>query len=604
MAAKDLAAGAANIPHKGHGGGRRHGEPVVKPRDMKGTLRRLLDVFKGDRKGLVLILIFSVLSAAAGVFSPLIIGRAISAISEGNAVLTFIMVLAGIYVGNFLVSLLQGVLMGIFSQRITYRIRVGLFNTMVKLPLSFFDTKQHGELMSRLTNDVDNISSTIADSLSQLLSSLFTMVGTLIVMINLSLPLTLVALIGTAAIIIFTRMITKITRPLFVKQQRNLGLLNGQIEETISGIFIVKAFGREKAVTEDFERLNDELAKTAEEAQTKSGIIMPVANVINNVSFVAISVLSATLAVQGLLSVGLITSFLLYIRQFSRPFVEISNIYNNFQTAIAGAERIFEILDTAPEPEDKPDALSVKDPSGDITFTDVEFGYNPEKMILKGINLHVPAGTKVAVVGPTGAGKTTLINLLTRFYDVNAGSITLDGHDLRDYKMSDLRKAYGVVLQDTVLFAESVLYNIAYGNEDATLEDIKKAARIAGADSFIERLPEGYDTILAQSGAELSHGERQLITIARAVLANAPIMILDEATSSVDTLTEKKIQNALLSVTEGRTSFIIAHRLSTIRDADLIIVIADGQIVEKGTHEELVAHGGKYAAMYEAQTGE
>ena len=604
MAAQNLAAGAANIPEKRPGGGRRHGEPVVKPRDMKGTLRRLLDVFKGDRKGLVLILIFAVLSSAAGVFSPLIIGEAISAISQGNAVLTFIMVLAGIYVGNFLVSLLQGILMGIFSQRITYRIRIGLFNTMVKLPLSFFDTKQHGELMSRLTNDVDNISSTIADSLSQLLSSLFTMVGILIVMIRLSLPLTLVALIGTAAIIIFTRLVTKVTRPLFVKQQKSLGLLNGQIEETISGIFIVKSFGREKAVTKDFERLNDELSKTAEEAQTKSGIIMPVANVINNVSFVAISVLSATLAVQGLLSVGLITSFLLYIRQFSRPFVEISNIYNNFQTAIAGAERIFEILDTAPEPEDKPGALNVENPRGDITFTDVEFGYKPEKMILKGINLHVPAGTKVAVVGPTGAGKTTLINLLTRFYDVNAGSITLDGHDLRDYKMSDLRKAYGVVLQDTVLFAESVLYNIAYGNEDATLEDIKKAARIAGADSFIERMPEGYDTVLTQSGAELSHGERQLITIARAVLANAPIMILDEATSSVDTLTEKKIQNALLSVTEGRTSFIIAHRLSTIRDADLIIVIADGQIVEKGTHEELVAHGGRYAAMYEAQTGE
>lgn len=604
MAASNLAAGAANIPQKRPGGGRRHGEPVQKPKDLKGTLGRLLQVLKGDRKGLVMILIFAVLSSASGIFSPLIIGQAISAISNGNAVLTFIFVLLGIYVGNFLVNLLQGIISGIFSQRVTYRIRVGLFRIMTGLPLKFFDTKQHGELMSRLTNDVDNISSTIADSLSQLLSSLFSMIGILIVMIRLSLPLTLVALIGTAAIVIFTRLVTKVTRPLFVKQQKDLGLLNGQVEETISGIFIVKSFSREKAVTQDFEKLNENLSKTATEAQTKSGIIMPVANVINNVSFVAISVLSATLAVQGLLSVGLITSFLLYIRQFSRPFVEISNIYNNFQTAIAGAERIFEILDTTPEPADKPDALPVKAPKGDITFTDVEFGYNPEKMILKGINLHVPAGTKVAVVGPTGAGKTTLINLLTRFYDVNAGSVTLDGHDLRDYRLADLRKAFGVVLQDTVLFAESVRYNIAYGNEGATIEDIKKAARIAGADSFIERMTDGYDTVLSQSGAELSHGERQLLTIARAVLSNAPIMILDEATSSVDTLTEKKIQNALLSVTEGRTSFIIAHRLSTIRGADLIIVIADGRIVEQGTHDELVALGGRYAAMHEAHVGE
>ena len=372
MAASNLAAGAANIPEKHPGGGRRHGLPVQKPRDMKGTLSRLFQVLKGDRKGLVMILIFAVLSSASGIFSPLIIGQAISAISNGNAVLTFIFVLLGIYVGNFLVNLLQGIISGIFSQRVTYRIRVGLFRIMTGLPLNFFDTKQHGELMSRLTNDVDNISSTIADSLSQLLSSLFSMIGILIVMIRLSLPLTLVALIGTAAIVIFTRLVTKVTRPLFVKQQKDLGLLNGQVEETISGIFIVKSFSREKAVTQDFEKLNENLSKTATEAQTKSGIIMPVANVINNVSFVAISVLSATLAVQGLLSVGLITSFLLYIRQFSRPFVEISNIYNNFQTAIAGAERIFEILDTTPEPADKPDALPVKAPKGDITFTDVE----------------------------------------------------------------------------------------------------------------------------------------------------------------------------------------------------------------------------------------
>ncbi len=604
MAAKNIADGAASMPDKRPGGGRRHGQPVVKPRDMKGSVRRLTDTLKGDKKGLFMILLFAVLSSAAGIFSPLVIGNAITAINNGNAVLLFILLLAGIYVSNFLVNLIQGILMAFFSQRVTYRIRTRLFNTMVKLPLSFFDTKQQGELMSRLTNDVDNISSTIADSLSQLLSSIFTMIGILIVMIRLSLPLTFAALIGTAAIVIVTKLVTNVTRPLFVKQQRDLGFLNGHIQETISGIFIVKSFGREKKVTKDFEVLNQQLTKTAEEAQIKSGIIMPAANVINNISFVAISVISAELAVQGVLSVGLITSFLLYIRQFSRPFVEISNIYNNLQTAIAGAERIFEITDTLPEPADRENAFELKNPRGDIVFKDVVFGYNKDKPILKGIDLKVPAGTKVAVVGPTGAGKTTLINLLTRFYDVDSGSITLDGHDLRDYKMADLRKAFGVVLQDTVLFAESVAYNIAYGNEETPLEEIKKAARIAGADSFIERMPEQYNTVLERSGAELSHGERQLITIARAILADAPIMILDEATSSVDTLTEKKIQNALLSVTEGRTSFIIAHRLSTIRDADMIIVIADGNIVEKGTHEELLALGGRYAHMHEAQTGD
>ena len=604
MAAQDLAAGAVNIPDRRPGGGRRHGQPVDKPKHMKKTTKRLFDTLKGDKKGFIMILIFSILSSASGIFSPLVIGRVVLAINNGNAVVLFILMLVGIYATNFMVNLLQGIIAAVFSQRVTHRIRTQLFDAMVKLPLSFFDTRQHGELMSRLTNDVDSISSTIADSLSQLLSRIFTMIGILIVMITLSLPLTLVALIGTAAIVILTKIITGITRPLFIKQQKNLGLLNGHIEETISGIFIVKAFGREKAVIKDFDALNDQLTKTSESAQIKSGIVLPAVNVVNNVSFVAVSVFSAGLAIQGIVSVGLITSFLLYIRQFSRPFVEVSNIYNTLQTAIACAERVFEITDTTPEPEDKEKTFPLEDPKGDIIFNDVVFGYNKDNPILKGINLKVPAGTKVAVVGPTGAGKTTLINLLTRFYDVDSGAIILDGHDLRDYKMSDLRKAFGVVLQDTVLFAETVRYNIAYGNEDATLEDIKRSARVAGADSFIQRMPHQYDTVLERSGTELSHGERQLITIARAVLANAPIMILDEATSSVDTLTEKKIQNAMLSVTKGRTSFIIAHRLSTIRDADMIIVIADGQIAEKGTHHELMALGGRYAQMYKAQTGD
>ncbi len=589
-------------PMKG-GHGRNIGKIHEKPKNTGATLKRLLSVLKGNKKGLALILLFAVLSSASGIFSPLIIGFVINCITTGNAVILFISLLAGIYVSTWLVNFLQSILMAVFSQKITYQIRTSLFETMTGLPLSFFDTKQHGELMSRLTNDVDNISSTIADSLSSLLSSIFTMVGILIVMLRLSVPLTLVALAGTAVIVIFTRIVTNVTRPLFVKQQKDLGALNGQIEETVSAIHIVKSFNRQDQVVSDFEKLNDTLTHTALKAQVKSGFIMPVTMVINNLTFVVISIISADLAVKGLIAIGTISSFLLYIRQFSRPFIEIANVYNNFLTAVAGAERIFGIIDETPEPADKEGALRITAPRGDISFKDVVFGYNPQKPILKGISLDVPAGTKVAVVGPTGAGKTTLINLLTRFYDVDGGSITLDGHDLRDYKMSDLRRAFGVVLQDTVLFAESIKYNISYGHEDRSFEEIRAAAMTAGADSFIEKLPEGYDTLLERGGEELSHGERQLITIARAVLADSPIMILDEATSSVDTLTEQKIQSAMLSVTEGRTSFIIAHRLSTIKDADMIVVMVDGMIAETGTHSELLALDGHYAKMYHAQTG-
>lgn len=335
-----------------------------------------------------------------------------------------------------------------------------------------------------------------------------------------------------------------------------------------------------------------------------SGYLMPLMNVINNICYLMIAVISGVLFVKDYITdIGLITSFLLYSRQFTRPFVEIANIYNNFQTAVAGAERIFEIFDEAEEPDDKPDAKSVTAPKGDIEFKSVKFGYTEEKTVLKDISLKIPAGTLVAIVGPTGSGKTTIINLLTRFYDVSDGEILLDGVDLRDYKLGDLRDSFGVVLQDTSLFAISVRDNISYGHDEATFEEIVAAAKAAGADSFIRRLPKGYDTILSQGGSELSQGERQLLTIARAVLTNAPIMILDEATSSVDTVTEQKIRRAMLKICENRTSFIIAHRLSTIRDSDVIILIEDGMIKEQGSHQELFKQNGKYAQMYKTQMG-
>lgn len=586
-------------------GGPRGGirQPAVKPRDLKGTLLRLWRLTKGSRKGLGWILLLSALASASAILSPLVIGRGVNAVNEGNPVAAILLLLTGLYLCDWLIRFLQQFLMASVGQKMIHHIRTSLFGTMKKLPLSFFDQRQHGELMSRLTNDVDNISTTISNSLTQLLTYVFTIIGIFLIMLFLSPVLTAVSLVGVGLIFLLTRIVTTHTRKLFSGQQKMLGKLNGQIEESISGENIVKAFCRENQIIGQFEESNAELRRVATRALIWSGYLMPLTNVINNLSYVAISIVSGVLAVNGYISIGMISSFLLYVRQFTRPFVDIANIYNNFQTAVAGAERILDIMDESPEPEDAPDALPLISPRGEIELQNVVFGYSPDTPILKGVSLKIPAGTKTAIVGSTGAGKTTIINLLTRFYDVNSGKILLDGHDLREYRMEDLRRSFGVVLQDTALFAQSIRDNISYGREDTDIEDIKSAARIAGADAFIQRLPQGYDTVLTQGGMELSQGERQLLTIARAVLTDAPILILDEATSSVDTVTEQRIRDAMLTITSGRTSFIIAHRLSTIKDSDLIILLENGKIAEQGNHDELMALNGKYAAMYRTQMG-
>ena len=590
-------------PPSSFGKGQR-GKPVVKPKDMKGTLRRLWELTQGQRQGLGWLMLLSAVASASTILSPLLIGTAVTAIDTGNPALQLLILLAALYLTDWLVRFLQQFFMAAIGQRIILHIRSTLFEKMKALPLSFFDSRQHGELMSRLTNDVDNISTTISDSLTQLMTYGFTIIGILCIMLRLSLPLTCIAFISVWLIFLLTRTITKHTRKLFAQQQQILGKLNGQVEESISGQNMVKAFGREAEMTEQFEESNARLCQVATKAQIWSGFLMPLTNVINNLNFVIVAVVSGILAAYGRISVGLISSFLLYSRQFSRPFVDIANIYNNFQTAVAGAERIFEILEEEPEPADAPDALPLTAPRGEVEFSHVTFGYQAQEPVLKDVSFRVPAGTRVAVVGSTGAGKTTLINLLTRFYDVNSGSILLDGRDLRQYRLQDLRRTFGVVRQDTALFGMSVRDNISYGNKDVLPERIRAAAKTAGADSFIRRLPQGYDTILTQGGAALSQGERQLLTIARAVLQEAPILILDEATSSVDTVTEQRIRRAMLTITRGRTSFIIAHRLSTIRDSDLILLIEDGRIAEKGTHEELMELNGRYAGMYRTQMGE
>lgn len=579
------------------------GAAVVKPRDMKGTLRRLWDITRGQRKGLGWILLLSALASGASILAPYVTGRVVTAISRGDAVLWILACLMGLYLGDWLIRFFQGFFMASIGQRVIHHIRMTLFGQIKTLPLSFFDRHRHGELMSRLTNDVDNISTTISNSLTLLLTYGFTVIGIFVMMLCLDPFLTTVSLAGVGLIFLLTRTVTKHTRKLFSEQQKSLGALNGQVEESISGLSVVKAFCREEEMEQEFAKRNSALCKVSIRALIWSGYLMPLMNVINNLLYVAIAVLCGILSVNGRISdIGLITSFLLYVRQFTRPFVEIANIYNNFQTAVAGAERVFEILDEQPEPPDRAGAVGLLHPRGEIELRHVWFGYAPDKPVLKDISIRIPAGTQAAIVGATGSGKTTVINLLTRFYDVSSGSIFLDGRDLRDYRMEELRSAFGVVLQDTALFAATVKDNIRYGHPEATIRQVQAAARMAGADGFIERLPDGYGTVLEYGGQELSQGERQLLTIARAILADAPILILDEATSSVDTVTEQKIRRAMLEICKDRTSVIIAHRLSTIRDSDLIILLEDGKIVEQGTHDGLMRLNGQYAQMYRAQT--
>ncbi len=598
--------GALGRPGGNFGRSRRMA-PVVKPKNFKGTILRLWKYFEREQNLLLIIFVFIIISSGIGLAIPYFIGLSIDSMSGKTGLVDFSMLgiiiaaLITAYIIDSGIKFMQGYIMAGVSQRIVKKLRSTLFTKLQELSISFFDLHTHGEIMSRLTNDIENVSSTISQSTIQLMSGTIMIVGSLIMMLILSPLLTLASLITIPLVFLLTRTIAKRTKVFFKTQQEELGRLNGHIEETISGIQVVKAFNHENKVIEQFNDVNGRLCRVGIKAQICSGFLMPLMNVIKNMGFTAVAAVGGALAVRDMITVGIIASFLSYSRQFSRPLNDLANIFNTLQSAVAGAERVFEILDEKQETEDISKAKKLENSKGHVVFEKVFFGYRPEVPILKNINFNAEEGSTTALVGPTGAGKTTIVNLLARFYDVSTGRILIDGTDIREYSRDSLRRCFGIVLQDTYLFSETIRENIRYGRLEASDEEVEAAAKMANADIFIRRLSKGYDTFLSESGNNLSQGQRQLLAIARAILSNPAILILDEATSNVDTRTEKRIQEAMLKLMKGRTSFIIAHRLSTIRDADTIMVIDKGEIVEKGSHEELITKKGVYHDMYFSQ---
>ncbi|MFA6807878.1 MAG: ABC transporter ATP-binding protein [Eubacteriales bacterium] len=581
--------------------------PKVKTKDAKGTMKKLWKYFAKQKGQYLLVIILVLGSTLLSLVGPLLIGYGVDVLTAGKGLVDFnklftILIWMGLaYLLSALMNWVQIYVMVGVAQDTVWQIRTDLFAKIQTLPLKFFDSRLHGDIMSRLTNDVENINNTLSQSATQLIASIITVLGTMGMMLYLSPVLTLISLIAFPLGMYISLKIAGNSRKYFAGQQKELGMLNGFIEETISGQKVVKTFCREEKSLETFSEDNQKLKKVGIKAQIFSGFIMPVMSVVNNINFAIVAAVGGWMSVKGMITVGVIASFLNYTRQFSRPINEIANQFNMIQSGLAGAERVFEIMDEKPEFEDNAGAPEITKVAGDVNFNNVSFGYKKGITVLKGVNIVARAGQTIALVGPTGAGKTTIVNLLTRFYDIDEGTITVDGKDIRTVEKDSLRKCLGIVLQDTYLFSDTVRENIRYGRLESSDVEVENAARIANADSFILRLPEGYDTVLTEDGMNLSQGQRQLLTIARAILANPAILILDEATSSVDTRTEMNIQKAMLSLMKGRTSFVIAHRLSTIRDADEILVVNGGEIIERGTHKELLEAEGFYFDLHSSQ---
>ncbi|MBQ2733832.1 MAG: ABC transporter ATP-binding protein [Clostridia bacterium] len=589
-------------------GARMNGE---KPKQLKRTLGRLFRYIGKSKLMLLGVLAATLCVTVADLVGPALQGEAIKTIVYDEATkhisvdfARLIYLLGGmavIYVLSSAFGYLQSVISAKLSQTTVHMLRRDLFKKISKLPIKYTDTHSHGDIMSRMTNDVENVSNTISQSVASLMSSLLTLIGAFAMMLKYSWQLTLIAMVTIPLTIFISSYLAKFMRKYYKRQQQLLGELNGKTEEMVTGYKTVMAYGREEAAIADFAYTSEEYKKVGIKARTLGGLMGPVMNVIGNLQYLVLATAGGLFAIKGALRIGDIHSVLQYSKKFTRPVNEVANQYAQILTALAGAERIFDMLDSENEVDDGTFALPEEKVVGNVRFEDVHFSYVPEKPVLKGLDLTVRPGQKIAIVGATGSGKTTVVNLLTRFYETDSGTITLDGVDIRDIPKKDLRGCIGMVLQDTVLFADTIEANIRMGKTDATEEELKNAAKVAHAADFIERLPEGYSTVLSEGGSNLSQGQRQLLSIARAVLNDPKILILDEATSSVDTRTEKHIQDALNKLMEGRTAIIIAHRLSTIIDSDMIVVISNGTVAECGTHDSLLATGGEYAKLYRNQ---
>ncbi|MBS4220804.1 ABC transporter ATP-binding protein [Bacillus sp. FJAT-49711] len=599
---------------RGHAGGgpphMMHGE---KPKEFKKTLRRLAGYLKPRKNQLIFVSIAAIFSTLFNVISPKLLGDAttsiFASITKGTGIdFTFLsqllLILIGLYVLSALFAYLQQYIMAGVSQMTTAELRQAVNEKLTKLPLRYYDQHPHGDVLSRVINDIDNINNSIQQALSQLITSAIAIIGTIIMMLVISPLLTLVALITLPLSAVVIRFIASFSQKHFVNQQKELGNVNGHVEEMFSGHQVVKAFGQEKTSIEKFDEMNDRLYESGWKAQFISGIMMPLMTFVGNIGYVFVSIAGGILVLNRTIFLGDVQAFIQYTQQLSQPMAQAAGIANMIQTALASAERIFALLDEEEERVEERLPVNLDSLDGSISFEHVRFGYDPEKPVIKDLSLEVKSGQTIAIVGPTGAGKTTIINLLMKFYEVNKGKITIDKISLHELSREQVRSMFAMVLQDTWLFNGSIRDNIAYGRSGATEKEIIRAAESAYADDFIRTLPEGYDTILTEDASNISQGQRQLITIARAILANPKILILDEATSSVDTRTEMNIQLAMNKLMAGRTSFVIAHRLSTIRDADIILVMNEGDIIEKGSHDELMNQNGFYADLYRSQFSE
>jgi ATP-binding cassette subfamily B multidrug efflux pump len=586
-----------------------------KAKDFKGTMRTLMSHLAKYKFAILLVIIFAIGSAAFAIVGPKILGNATTEIFNGlvakitgqggginfTKIGEILLFLLGLYVVSAIFSFIQGYIMTGVSQKVSYNFRKEISEKINRMPMKYFESRTHGEVLSRVTNDIDTLSQSLNQSMTQVITSITMIIGVLIMMFSISWQMTLVALLILPLSMFLIMSVVKRSQKYFKSQQEYLGHVNGQVEEVYGGLNIVKAFNGEDEVIEEFDQLNGTLYHSAWKSQFLSGMMMPVMTFVGNLGYVAVSILGGYLVIKNTIQVGDIQSFIQYIRSFTQPIAQVAQVANLLQSTAAAAERVFEFLNEEEEDQFVENPAHIEKVEGNVTFEDVQFGYDPDKIIINDFSTTVKQGQKVAIVGPTGAGKTTMIKLLMRFYDVNSGAILVDGHDIRDFNRTELRDLFGMVLQDTWLFNDTIMENIRYGRLDATDEEVIAAAKAAHVDHFIKTLPKGYQMELNEEASNISQGQKQLLTIARAILADPKILILDEATSSVDTRTEIRIQKAMDNLMNGRTSFVIAHRLSTIRDADLILVMKDGDIIEQGNHEDLIAANGFYANLYNSQ---